>query len=94
MGYVYSIEGLTAFTDLDRNICLSVLKMIESEFGEIGLGPIEDNCISFDVYRAYYENAPEIIENGEITLKLANKFDDPCFNLSYEITLNTKSKQL
>ncbi len=84
------IKALTAFTKLNKNICLHILEMVETECGEIGNPLIEDDCISFEVYRGYFKNAPLMIEHKGIILRLIDKFDDLFFTLCYEIILNGK----
>jgi len=84
------IKALTAFTKLNQNVCLHTLKMIEAECGEIGNPLIEDDCISFEVYRFYFENAPLKIEHKGVILRLINKFDNLFFTLCYKILLNGK----
>ncbi len=83
----FNIEELTAYTYLSEEICLSILGMVEIEFGEIGSFLVEDNCVSFRVYRGYYEDAPQIVDNGSIILKFIDKFEHD-FTLSYEIEIS------
>jgi hypothetical protein len=82
---VLDIKELTAFTKLNKNICLHVLEMVERECGEIGNPLIEDDCISLEVYRGYFDDAPLIIQHKSVTLKIIDKFDDPFFTLCYKI---------
>lgn len=82
-----NIKELSAFTDLSEELCLSILEIVESEFGEIGSFLIEDDCASFRVYRGYYEDASRIIDNGSIILKLIDKFERD-FTLAYQIEIN------
>ena len=82
------VSELTAFTNLSKRTCLHVVGMLERECGEIGIRLLDDNYISIDVYKDYFEDPSEVIEGRGITLKLIDKFDDPCFNLWYEIILN------
>ena len=83
------IDGyeITAFTNLSEEVCLKVLDMAQREFGEIGNCYIEDNEVAFEVYRGYFEEAPDIIESEDKTvrLNLIDKFDDPFYSLCYEI---------
>ncbi len=83
-------EELTAFTKLSKNVCLHILEMVQKECGEIGNPLIEDRCISFEVYRGYFEDAPSVIQDKSITLKLSDKFDDPFFTLCYKIKRTRK----
>ena len=78
---------LTAFTNLSEEICLKVLDITVQEFGEIGNFYIEDNEVSFEVYRGYFEEAPNIIESEDKTVRLGliAKFDDPFYTLCFEI---------
>jgi hypothetical protein len=84
------LDEITAYTKLKREICLRVLDAIQKECGEIGNEQIEDNYISFEVYRDYFEDAPRVIRNGLFTLKLVDKFDDPFFTLIYRIQIHSK----
>jgi len=67
---------LTAYTRLTKKMCWHVIGMVEWEFGEIGNPIIEDNDISFEVYRGYFEDAPALIEDRYVKLKLMDKFDE------------------
>ncbi len=84
------MDELTAYTNLKRGICLRILDAIQKECGEIGNAQIEDNYISFEVYRSYFEDAPRVIRNSRFTLKLFDKFDDPFFTLMYRIQIHRK----
>jgi hypothetical protein len=84
------LDELTAYTNLKREICLRILDAIQKECGEIGNTQIEDDYISFEVYRGYFEDAPRVIRNGRFTLKLIDKFDDPFFTLIYRIQIHRK----
>ena len=83
------IDGyeITAFTNLSEEVCLKVLDITEKEFGEIGNFRIEDNEVSFEVYKGYFEEAHNIIESQDkkIRLNLIGKFDDPFYSLGYKI---------
>ena len=83
------IDGyeITAFTNLSEEVCLKVLDMAQREFCEIGNFYIEDNEVAFEVYRGYLEEASDIIENEDKTvrLNLIDKLDDRFYTLCYEI---------
>ena len=83
------IDGyeITAFTNLSEEACLKVLDMAQREFCEIGNFYIEDNEVAFEVYRGYLEEASDIIENEDKTvrLNLIDKLDDRFYTLCYEI---------
>ena len=83
------IDGyeITAFTNLSEEVCIKVFDMVQREFGEIGNFYIEDNEVSLEVYGGYFEEASNIIESQDktIRLNLIGKFDDPFYSLSYEI---------
>ena len=83
------IDGyeITAFTNLSEEVCLKVLDMAQRECGEIGNFYIEDNEVAFEVYGGYFEEAPDIIETEDKTvrLNLIDKLDDPFYTLCYEI---------
>lgn len=85
------MDELTAYTELKRDTCLHILEAIQRECGEIGNVQIEDNDISFEVYRGYFEDPPKVIRNSEFTLKLFDKFDDPFFTLAYRIQTHRKT---
>ncbi|MDD5016155.1 MAG: hypothetical protein PHW73_13855 [Atribacterota bacterium] len=74
---------------MNKEIYLKILDTIEKEFCEIGNFCIEDNEVSFEVYRGYFEEAPNSIESQDktISLNLIDKFDDPFYSLSYDIHL-------
>lgn len=59
---------IDTFTHLQEQICIKVLKILESEFWEIGDFLIEDNEVIFRVNRGFFENAPILISSD--TLKL------------------------
>jgi len=61
--------------------------MLHRECGEIGIRYADENSVSFDVYRGYFEEPPHFIRGNGITLKLMEKQDDPCFNLTYGIKI-------
>jgi len=84
------IDGyeITAFTNLSEEVCLKVLDVVEREFGEIGDFSIEDDEVGFRVYRGYFENAPKMIEEQGIKLKLIEK-SDYHYSLGYKIILTT-----
>lgn len=84
------IDGykITAFTKLREELCLRVLNIVQREFGEIGYPLIEDDCISFEVYRDYFKDAPLVIEHKGVILRLIDKFDNLFFTLCYEIIPN------
>ena len=82
----FNIKEITAFTDIREELCLSILEMVEKEFGEIGSFLIEDDCVSFRTYRGYYEDASEIIDNGSIILKFIEKFEHD-YSLAYQIEI-------
>ena len=82
------VSELTDFTDLSKRTCLRVVGMLERKCGEIGIRLVEDNYISIDVYRDYFEYPLGVIESEGIALKLIGKSDDAFFNLCYEIILN------
>jgi len=73
-----------------------ILDLIQREFGEIGNFLIEEDYVSFEVYRGYYEDAPKFLQtlNCEIGLKLVEKFDDPFFTLCYKITIKNNRQAL
>jgi len=75
---------ITTFTNLSKEVCLKVLGIVQREFGEIGDFQIEDDEVSFRVYRGYFENAPEVIEENEVKLRLIEK-SDYYFALGYKI---------
>jgi len=83
------IDGyeINAFTNLSEEACLKVLDMAQREFGEVGNFYIEDNEVAFEVYRGYLEEASDIIENEDKTvrLNLIDKLDDRFYTLCYEI---------
>ena len=81
---------LTAYTELKAGTCLRILEAIQRECGEIGNVRIEDNAISFAVYRDYFEDPPKVVRNSKFTLKLLDKFDDPYFRLVYTIQTQRK----
>ena len=83
----WDIEDFLHFTKFDQKICQNLFEMIHRECGEIGLTYADEACISFDVYRYYYEEAPRFIKGKRIILKLLAKHDDPCFNLTYDIKM-------
>jgi len=87
------IDGykITAFTKLREELCLRVLDIVQREFGEIGSFLIEDYEVSFRVYRWYFENAPKIITEDGLKLKLIDKFDY-YFSVAYEIILQKNAK--
>lgn len=91
---VIDFENLNSFTKLSKNICLEVLETVQKEFGEIGNPLIEDNFISFEVYRAYFEDAPSVIKFKSFSLKLIDKYDDPFFTLCYKVKLNKNKNKL
>ncbi len=64
-----------------------VINLVCDNFGEIGNLLIEDDFVSFEVYRGDYEEAPKMIKStsGRIGLSLTDKFDDPFFLLGYKI---------
>lgn len=64
-----------------------VVNIVNSNFGEINNLIIENNIVSFEVYRGDYEEAPKKIHSSsnKFHLKLIDKFDDPFFTLSYQI---------
>ncbi len=78
---------ITAFTRLSEEVCLRVLDLAQTEFGEIGKFYIEDNEVSFEVYGGCFEQAPNIIESQDKTVRLSliDKFDDPFYTLCFEI---------
>lgn len=82
-------KELTAYTHFDEKVCLCILNVIEKGFGEIGDFLIEDDSVSFSVYRGYFEEAPKIIkmEGGKIELRLIEKFDDPFYSVCYNICI-------
>lgn len=86
------IDGyeITAFTNLNENVCLKVLNIAQKEFGEIGGFLIENDEVGFRVYRGYFENAPNMIVEKGLKLKLIEKADYH-FALGYKI-LVTKIK--
>jgi hypothetical protein len=85
---------LNAYTELGENICLHILAAIQRECGEIGNVQIENNDISFEVYRGYYEDTPKVIRNRRFILRLIDKFDDPFFTLVYKIHMTPKHREL
>jgi len=83
------IDGyeINAFTNLSEEACLKVLDMAQREFCEIGNFYIEDNEVAFEVYRGYFEEAPDNIESPDKTIQLTliDKLDDRFYTLCYEI---------
>ncbi len=62
------------------------LNIANNEYGEIGDFMLEDDFISFSVYRAFFEEPTEVITVGNhIKLIFIDKFDDPVFSLVYKI---------
>lgn len=90
--WVADIEELDSYTDLSKDICLEVVGVVEREFGEIGNPLIEEDCISFEVYRGYFEDAPSVIMGRRITLKLVDKHDEQFFTLCYQIKRKRKKR--
>lgn len=82
------IDGyeITTFTNLSKEVCLKVLNIVQKEFGEIGDFLIEDDEIGFRVYGGYFENAPKIIIEKGLKLKLIEK-NNYHFALGYKILL-------
>lgn len=80
---------IDAFTKLSENVCLEVINLLQQEYGEIGHLRIEDNEVSFQVYKWCYEETQHVIksENDKIQLRLIDKLDDPFYSLSYRIAL-------
>ena len=83
------IDGyeITEYTNLSEEVCMKVLETAEREFGEIGNFLIEDNAVSFEVQKGYFEEAEEIILSQDKTMRLdlIDKFDDPFCVVAYEI---------
>jgi len=82
------IDGckINTFTNLSEKICVRILDIVQNYFGEIGDFIIEDDEVGFRVYRDYFENAPKLIMENEIKLKLIEK-SDYHFSLGYKIIL-------
>ena len=80
---------INAFTDLSEDICVKVLDLLQKEYGEIGHFLIEDDEVSFQVYKCYYEGTQKNIKSvdNKIKLNLIDRFDDPFYSLAYKITL-------
>lgn len=82
------IDGckINTFTNLSEKICVMILDIVQKYFGETGDFIIEDDEVGFRVYRDYFENAPKLIMENEIKLKLIEK-SDYHFSLGYKIIL-------
>ena len=81
-------KELTAFTNLNEKLCLSILETVEREFGEIGNFLLEDDEVSFEVYKDYLDIAPNNITESSFILKLIEKCDYHFYSLSYHIIPN------
>lgn len=77
---------MVAFSSIKR--FEDIIDLIQHEYGEIGNLLIEDNCVSFEVYRCYYEFPSEYFETSDRNLRLLlyDKFDDPFYTLCYSIS--------
>ncbi len=82
------IDGyeIAQFTNLSEEICLKILYIVQKEFGELGDFLIEEDEVGFCVYRGYFENAPKIIGEKDLLLKLIEK-SDYHFALGYKILI-------
>jgi hypothetical protein len=83
--WVADIDELDSYTTLSKDICLEVVGVVEMEFGEVGNPLIEEDCISFEVYRGYFEDGPSVIKGRGITLRLMDTYDEQFFTLCYKI---------
>jgi hypothetical protein len=76
----------------------AIAELISKNFSEIGelkwdfLDPIMPTEVSFDVYRGDYDSAPKVMSDDVITLKLVHKWDDPNYNVGYEIIIKKDKK--
>ena len=80
---------VNAFTHLSEDMCVKIVDILQKEYGEIGHFRIEDDEVSFQVYKWCYEAAEQIVKSTDssIKLKLVDKFDDPYYSLAYKIAL-------
>lgn len=62
------------------------LHLINDYFGEIYEPVIEDDVVTFEVYRGPYEDAPQVIFGAAVRLDLEDKFDDRFFTLAYRVS--------
>jgi hypothetical protein len=63
-----------------------ILHFIENEYGEISDFIVEDNIVGFSVYKCYFDSPLKEIQISKHTkLVLIDKYDDPCYSLSYKI---------
>lgn len=80
------IQFLLKGKNMDNINIDQIDNLIHSQYGEIGELHLEDNYVSFEVYRGDYEEAPQEIGDGDIEMQLYEKFDDPFFAVAYRIT--------
>lgn len=73
---------------------MDLMGLINFHFGEVGRPIAEDGYVGFEVYRDYYEYAPQEITDGKLTLTLADKFDEQYYTLVYKISGIPPSKLL
>lgn len=65
---------------------MDLMGLINFHFGEVWRPIAEDGYVGFEVYRDYYEYAPQEITDGKLTLTLADKFDEQYYTLVYKIS--------
>lgn len=62
-----------------------IISVISMEFNESGNFLIEDDFVSFEVFRGDFEEHPKRIKTNSINLIFVEKYDDPFFTLCYKI---------